>query len=199
MNFKVWFELHEYGVILIATGAYNPIHRGHIKVFYHAKRFLQTKNMQVVKAYVIPRNYEYIQKKSAAKKETPVDDYHRQQLIQLAIQGTFIQILPLEKIQNHLSREEIRNVVQKMHPYNQIIFVAGDDKGECPNDPQSNICLEDLPKFGQTVIVGRKLAGDASSTTVRNNLQQYGDEPKLLSPKVRNYIRQNQLWGAKHD
>jgi nicotinic acid mononucleotide adenylyltransferase len=205
MDFRQFLELTEadYGVVLVATGAYNPIHRGHIKVFYHAKRFLASKGIQVVAAYLVPRNYSYIQKKSVAKGETPIDNQDRQKMIQIATQGTFIQVLPLEDNDNGqmLGREQIREYIKSMpqHRGQEVLFVAGDDKAECPTDANSGICLRDLQSFGKTVIVGRKLAGDASSTQVRNNIKQFGDEPELLSPGVRSFIKDKGLYsgGAK--
>jgi nicotinic acid mononucleotide adenylyltransferase len=194
MNFKQWLEVYQQGVILIASGAYNPIHRGHIQIFYHAKRYLLGKGYNVMGAYLIPRNPSYIQQKSAAKGEVPVGDNHRQTMIQTAIQGTFIKILPLEQEKSNLSREEIRLAVQQMHPNQEIIWVAGNDRGECPNSEET--CLIDKPRWGKTIIVARTLAYNASSSQVRQNLMTTGDEPNLLSPGVRSYIKKNRLWNA---
>lgn len=195
MNFRAWLEAAGTPVILVATGAYNPIHRGHVKVFYHAKRFLMSKGYDVVAAYMVPRNYDYINFKSRQSGETPEPDEHRQQMIRHAVQGTFIKVLPLEKERNKISRDEIRAEVEKMHPGHEVFFVAGDDKGGCPDN--ADTCLEEIPGFGKVVIVGRRLAGDASSTRVRKNLRNQGQEPNLLSPANVKYVHKHRLWGAK--
>lgn len=194
LNFRSWLESAQNRVVLVATGAYNPIHRGHVKVFYHAKRHLMSLGFDVIAGYMVPRNYDYINFKSKKSGDIPVADSHRQKMIQQAVQGTFIRVLPLEAEKTNLTQSEVRSEVEKLHPGIPVIFVAGDDKGGCPN--QEDTCLVDDPKFGKVVIVGRKLAGDASSTTVRGNLKSTGDEPNLLSPMNRKYVHANHLWGA---
>lgn len=153
-----------------------------------------SRGLDVIAAYMVPRNIDYINFKSRKSGDTPIPDSHRQQMIQQAVQGTFIKVLPLEADRPNMTQDEVRAEVEKLHPGMQVVFVAGDDKGGCPN--QEDTCLKDDPKFGKVVIVGRKLAGDASSTTVRNNLKSTGDEPNLLSPANRKYVHANRLWGA---
>jgi nicotinic acid mononucleotide adenylyltransferase len=193
MEFKKWLfdEIVRSGVILIATGALNPIHRGHIQMFYHAKRYLTSQGYNVYGAYLIPRNSEYIAMKSAAKGEQPIDNSHRNNMIQKAVQGTFIKVLPLEDQSN---RKEIKAQVQALHPMQNIMWVAGDDKAQCSEGEP--ICNIEVPGWGPTIIIGRTIAGDASSSRVRKNLQTIGDDP-ALSPGVKSYIQQNGLWGAK--
>jgi nicotinic acid mononucleotide adenylyltransferase len=158
---------------------------------------LSNNDYDVVVGYVIPRNYEYIQKKTAGKEEDAVSDTHRQKMVDMAAQGTFLKVLPLEDMLKHpnMSQQEIRAHIQKMHPSAEIIFVAGDDKAQC--QPGEDACLKDDPVWGKYVVVSRGLAGGASSTDVRNHLKKTGDEKNLLRPTVRDYIHQNHLWGAR--
>lgn len=191
LNFKQWLEAAAIPAVLAATGAYNPVHKGHVRLFYSAKRYLLNKGYDVVAAYMIPRNFDYIVKKSKEKGETPMPDEHRQTMINMALQGTFIKMLPLEQNTSNLNNQEIRNEINKLHPGAEIIFVAGDDKGGCADN--EDVCLQNHPRLGKVVIVGRKLAFDASSTTVRNQLKSTGNSP-LLRNTISDYIRKNQLW-----
>ncbi len=196
-NFREWLEAAAQPCVIAATGAYNPVHRGHVKMFYYAKMWLSRNGYDVIAAYMIPRNYDYIQFKSKKKGETPEPDYHRQAMIQQALQGTFIKLLPLEKDRINMRHAEIRKVIESMHPGVPVFFIAGDDKMSCP--PEEDTCLKDDPEWGKTVIIGRRLAGDASSTTVRTNLTHTGDEPNLLSPSNRKYVHRYGLWGARQE
>ena len=59
------------------------------------------------------------------------------------------------------------------------------------------MCLVDKG-WGKAVSVNRAVTGgNASSSQVRSNLMQFGDEPKMLSPGVRAYAKQHHLWGAR--
>lgn len=201
LNFRNWMEARVQNAVLVATGAYNPIHRGHIKLFYHAKRYLTNQDINVIRGYLIPSNAQYIAKKSAQKGETPLDDRHRMTMLLRAVYGTFIEVLPLESDGVHLNRTQIRNEVQKLHPNTEIIFIAGDDvfaergKQGCP--PGQDMCLVDDPMWGKTILVNRTVGGSASSSEVRKNLMTTGEEPKLLNPRVANYVHKHRLWNAK--
>jgi nicotinic acid mononucleotide adenylyltransferase len=194
-SFKSWLESATLSqpCVLMSLGAYNPIHRGHVKMFYHAKNWLASKNHDVIAGYAIPRNYNYVQSKGDA-----MDDNHRYAMIELALQGTFIKVLPLEKnMDKFLSYDAIRQEVAKLHPGVPSFFVVGTDKMQCQEG--QDVCVVNDPKWGRTVVISRNLAGDASSTKIRNSIHSSGDEPEphLLSPANHQYVHKFGLWGAK--
>ncbi len=198
LNFREWLaeSLFKREIILVQKGAYNPIHRGHVQVFYHAKKFLLSQGYDVVGAYMIPSNTGYIQSKLAAKGELGISEEDRFALIKKALQGTFIKMLPIDREDAPVDSATIKKYVEKVHPGKEVMVVAGDDRVPCPTGP---LCIVDKG-WGKVISVNRSLsAGSASSSQVRANLMKTGDEPKMLSPAVRSYVKQHGLWGASTD
>lgn len=72
-------------VVLIATGAYNPVHRMHLEVFLRAKEFLENEqhNFLVVGGFVSPSHDQYVSDKL---KSDFINSKDRLKMIKLGIQ-----------------------------------------------------------------------------------------------------------------
>lgn len=201
LSFKAWLETTgSPPLVLCSIGAFNPIHRGHTKMFYNAKRYLSNQGQDVIAAYVVPKNQAYVEKKAAAKGEQAVPLEHRIKSIEAALQGTFIRMLLIDVEKGPLTDQQIKQIVQTRHPKAEVIMIVGDDYIKCPNGSPPP-CIADSgwsreyvnPREGDP-----KLGYGLSSTLVRNSLQkgQTDKAQEYLPPKVFNYITQNRLWGS---
>ena len=199
LSFKVWLEGHAPQIVLGAIGAFNPIHRGHTKMFYNAKRYLSGLGYDVIAAYIVPKNQGYIEKKMASKGEMPVPLEHRIQTIKAAVQGTFIKPLWVDIEKGPLTDEQIKEEIQSLHPNVQVYMIVGDDYAKCPNGSPPP-CISNNKTLGQEYVSPRtgdpKFGYGFSSTKVKDSLKSGQDAQKYLPPKVHKYITQNRLWGA---
>lgn len=50
-------------VVLLISGAFNPIHDGHTNVLIQAKKHFESKNINVVGAYISPDHQNYVESK----------------------------------------------------------------------------------------------------------------------------------------
>ncbi len=194
-DFRLWLESQGRDFVLVAIGAYNPIHRGHIRALYNAKRYLQVdKGMNIVNAYMVPKHQSYVEEKSIKKGEPVVSLKDRLDAISLALKGTFIKLLTIDcDSPKPLSDQEIKTKVQQIHPEYRVIMVVGDDYVKCPGNA-SPPCLIDVPNYGEEFINPRG-RDNFSSTAVKKALAK-GEETPMLAPQVYNYARSKHIWGA---
>ena len=60
-------------VFLVLGGSFNPIHTGHIKMFYEARTFLREHNIQVIGGVLALSSDEWIRQKLKVEGKNPID------------------------------------------------------------------------------------------------------------------------------
>jgi nicotinic acid mononucleotide adenylyltransferase len=177
MRFKEWLD--QKPAILLATGAFSPIHKGHLEMFKEAKEYLESQGYKVIKGYISPKHNDYV----ASKTADYLDIDYRISLINKAIKDSgmgWIEIFDWESRQpNQMGKKHVVNKIQNLNPDAKIFFVCGEDNCPLPSYPG----IAQMDGFNW-ISTGR--AG-FSSSRVRRALKS-GDENELdlmLYPSVK--------------
>lgn len=186
--------------ILLATGAFSPIHIGHLEMFKQAKEYLEAQGYQVVGGYISPKHNDYVKSKLYGKENEFIDIDDRIKLINQAITNSgmnWIKVFDWEARQNRpRGKEQVVEKIRQLHPDVNVMFVCGED----------NCHLEKYPgitDMGGFPAVATPRSG-YSSTMVRNALKS-GNQKELdllLHPDVQKTLRsmpqfkewQDKLW-----
>lgn len=183
----------------ILGGTFDPIHIGHLLMAEEVYKQLQFDEIWFIPSYTPPH-----------KADATIAGEHRLKMVELAIQDNdHFRVLDIE-----LTRKEKSYTIhtiqelKQLYPSNQFYFIIGADMVEfLPNWYK----IDELVKMVQ--FVGVKRPGyerktiypiieadvpqiDISSTVLRNRLNN-GELPRYWLPeKVRDYIRENRLYGC---
>jgi len=176
-------EANEPGkAVLLATGAFAPIHRGHLDMFRQAREYLESQGHEIVGGYISPKHDEYV--KSKLRPGEPFFNIdQRIGMINQAINNAgmdWIKVFDWESRQNSpRNKSEVVSKIRQMHPDINVMFVCGED----------NCSLEKYPGIAnqggfQWVATPRD---GFSSTRVRNALQSKDQKELdlLLHPDVK--------------
>jgi len=182
MKFKEWLVENQKQAILLATGAFSPIHKGHFDMFKQAKEHLESQGYKVIKGYISPKHNDYV----ASKTSDYLDIDNRILLINKAVKEsgmTWIEVFDWESRQpNQMGKKHVVNKIQNLHPDAKIFFVCGEDN--CPLPSYPGVARMDGFDW---ISVGR--AG-FSSSRVRKALN-CGDDSELdlmLHPSVKDEL-----------
>lgn len=81
-------------IVLVASGAYNPIHMLHVRAFYVARQFVESNyNFPVVGAFFSPSHDTYVRAKNRVNPREMITKRHRLALIEAAVTAsTWIEV-----------------------------------------------------------------------------------------------------------
>lgn len=184
MKFTEWLiENKNNPAILLATGAFSPIHRGHLEMFKDAKQYLESNGYNVIKGYISPKHNDYV----ASKTSDYLDIDERIELINKAIKDSglgWIEIFDWESRQpSPLGKGHVVNKIKQMHPDAKIFFVCGQDNCPLPVYPG-------VANMGGFDWVSTDRGGGFSSTKVRKALKNKDHEQLdlMLHPSVKQHL-----------
>lgn len=184
---KTFFEyLQEKNkAILLATGAFSPIHKGHLDMFRVSKSHLESLGYDVIKGFISPKHNDYVSGKTSDYLDVDV----RIKLIKDSIKESgmgWIDIYDWESRQSKpMGKRHVVDKIQQIYPEVEIFFVCGEDN--CPLSSYPGVTRIDGFNWIST---GRD---GFSSTRVRKALKT-NDTKELelmLYPSVRNYLIKN--------
>jgi nicotinic acid mononucleotide adenylyltransferase len=180
-TFLEWLENNK-KAILLATGAFSPIHKGHIEMFKISKSHLESLGYEIIKGFVSPKHNDYVSRKT--------DDYldidDRINLIKLAIKESglnWIEVYDWEARQTKpLGKKYVVNKIKENYPEAEVFFVCGEDNCPLPSYPG----IAKIDGFNW-ISTGR---GGFSSTRVRKALVNKNQEELdlMLYPSVKKYL-----------
>lgn len=179
-SFLEW--LGEKPAVLLATGAFSPIHKGHLEMFQEAKDYLESQGYKVLKGYISPKHNDYV----AGKTSDYLDIDERIALINKAIKDSgmnWIEVFDWESRQpSPKGKSHVVSRIQQMNPNAKIFFVCGQDN--CPLSSYPGIAHMDGFDW---VSIGRQ---GFSSTRVRKALENKNQEELdlLLHPSVKDHL-----------
>lgn len=177
-------EAEQPKAILLATGAFSPIHRGHLQMFQQAKDYLESQGYLVEKGYISPKHNDYIRHKIGADEFMDIED--RLAMIKKSIADAGMDWLepfdwearqPTEKNKSYVVQQ-----IKQLHPEIEVMFVCGEDNCQLKKYPG-------IAKQGGFSWVATPRGG-LSSTRVRTALGN-SDEKELdllLHPGVKSHL-----------
>lgn len=182
INFREWLSNNDKSAILLATGAFSPIHKGHLDMFKEAKDYLESEGYKVIKGYISPKHNDYV----SSKTTDYLDINDRIYLIKKAIKDSgmiWIEIFDWESRQpNQMGKRHVVNKIQNLHPEAKIFFVCGQDN--CPLPVYPGVATMDGFDWISTGRAG------FSSSRVRKALKSGDDEELnlMLHPSVKSHL-----------
>lgn len=185
MRFREYFQQNNSKkAVLVATGGFAPIHRGHLDMFAESKQWLESQGYQVVAGYISPKHRDYVAGKADTQDMLDVD--RRIALIQKAIQDTgmtWIKVFDWEARQPepHDKADTIRQIKQ-IHPDAEIMYLCGEDNCQLPSYPGLK------PGPGFTWLSTQRHG--FSSSRVRRAIQNRDEKElqQLLHPGVQQHL-----------
>jgi cytidyltransferase-like protein len=182
MGFKSWLIKEGEGgkAVLVATGSFSPVHRGHIEMMENAKKWLEENGYEVIKGFISPKHDSYVKTKSDW---IPIED--RVAMLNLMTKGSWIDIDTWEASQpTQRSRYDVVDRIQQQYPDAKAIFVCGEDV--CP------AYLQQLPGLttvhGYTYWVSDREPG-VSSSSAKKALKAGQSTQGVLDPEIEDYMK----------
>ena len=119
--------------VLVSTGAYSPIHLGHVHILHQAKQTLETHGWHVMGGYISPSHDFYVGPKSKSHRTSFANASHRVAMAELAVQAhDWLAIAKWES--RHPNRwPDFTEVAQELskhltkEPELTVFFVCGSD------------------------------------------------------------------------
>lgn len=178
IKFSEWIQ-NKNPAILLATGAFSPIHKGHLQMFQESKDYLESQGYKVIKGYISPKHNDYV----AGKTSDYLDIDKRISLINKAIKDSgliWIDVFDWEARQSKpMSKRYVVEKIKAIHPQAEVFFICGQDN--CPLSSYPGIAKMDGFNWVSTERSG------FSSTRVRKALNSKNQEELdlLLHPSVK--------------
>jgi FAD synthase len=185
-----WVQENKKLAVIAGTGAFDPIHYGHLKMFDDAKKYLEQQGYQVIKGYISPKHEGYV----SGKKPDALDIQTRINLIKLFFKDkgiSWIEVFDWESKQNSpMGKQHVIRKLQQMHPEAEVFYVSGNDYYN--GVPCPSIEYDNYYKFN-IVIVDKY----TSSTNIRKalDMKDYATLNANLSPSV--VAELLKIWGEK--
>ena len=195
----------------IYGGAFNPVHKGHIKLADEVKTKAHLDKIIIMPSGISPH------KSSGGL----MDSTHRVKMCELAFQGEDYIISDLE-IRREGKSYTVNTVrlLRKVYPEAELFLIMGSDMflsfhkwylyeeilsyvTICATTRQGDISIDELKKYSQEVLKKDTLIIDfepfeCSSTKVRNALLMGEDATSLVGEKVMTYIKENSLYTDRY-
>ena len=195
----------------IYGGAFNPVHKGHIKLADEVKAKAHLDKIIIMPSGISPH------KSSGGL----IDSTHRVKMCELAFQGEDYIISDLE-IRREGKSYTVNTVrlLRKVYPEAELFLIMGSDMllsfhkwylyeeilsyvTICATTRQGDISIDELKKYSQEVLKKDTLIIDfepfeCSSTKVRNALLMGEDATSLVGEKVMTYIKENSLYTDRY-
>ena len=191
----------------IYGGAFNPVHKGHVKLAEEIKRKADLDKIIIIPSGVSPH------KSSGGL----IDSTHRLEMCSLAFEGEDYIISDLEiKREGKSYTVDTVTELKKIYPDDELFLIMGSDMllcfdrwyryedilsmvTICATTRQGDISLDELKKYSRDVLKKEVIIIDfepfeCSSTKVRNALLSGEDANELIPEKVLTYIRENSLY-----
>ncbi len=182
-KFNQWLiENKNIPAVLLATGAFSPIHRGHLEMFKESKDYLESQGYHVIKGYISPKHNDYV----AGKTSDYLDIDERIELINKSIKDSgldWIEVFDWEARQpSPMGKRHVVNKIKQLHPGAEVFFICGQDNCPLPSYPG----IADMAGFKWVSI---KRSG-FSSTKVRKALKSNDEEELILMlyPSVKSHL-----------
>lgn len=191
----------------IYGGAFNPVHKGHVKLAEEVKAKAHLDKIIIMPSGVSPH------KASGGL----VGSEHRMKMCELAFQGEDYIISDLE-IRREGKSYTVNTVrlLRKVYPEAELFLIMGSDMllsfhkwylyeeilsyvTICATTRQGDISIDELKKYSQEVLKKDTLIIDfepfeCSSTKVRNALLSGEDVSSMVPDKVLEYVKENALY-----
>ena len=195
----------------IYGGAFNPVHKGHIKLADEVKAKAHLDKIIIMPSGISPH------KSSGGL----IDSTHRVKMCEIAFQGEDYIISDLE-IRREGKSYTVNTVrlLRKVYPEAELFLIMGSDMllsfhkwylyeeilsyvTICATTRQGDISIDELKKYSQEVLKKDTLIIDfepfeCSSTKVRNALLMGEDATSLVGEKVMTYIKENSLYTDRY-
>ena len=191
----------------IYGGAFNPVHRGHVKLAEEVKTKANLDKIIIMPSGVSPH------KSSGGL----INSSHRLEMCKLAFEGEDYIISDLEiKREGKSYTVDTVTELKKIYPDDELYLIMGSDMllcfdrwyryedilsmvTICATTRQGDISLDELKKYSSDVLGKETLIIDfepfeCSSTKVRNALLSGDDASSMLSEKVLSYIIEKGLY-----
>ncbi len=191
----------------IYGGAFNPVHKGHVKLAEEIKRKADLDKIIIMPSGVSPH-------KSSGEL---IDSEHRLEMCRLAFDDDYFQVSDLE-IRREGKSYTVDTVVElkKIYPDDELFLIMGSDMllsfhkwyryedilslvTICATTRQGDISTEELKSYAADILKKEVAIMDfepfeCSSTKVRNALLSGEDAASLIGEKVMAYISENALY-----
>lgn len=199
-------------VVLLGTGSYNPVHRGHIELFKLVKDQLEKEHkLKVLGAYISPSHDHYVKSKLG---KNYIDSKHRVNMIELAIKEAGYDVwLCCDKWEVEQDgffdfpevTMRMKTFITKKYPNENIrvIYCAGSDHVEklgCHSLGSKEMGVASIarPGYKQTqkshvFNISTEFDYDISSTMIRKKIQSNEDLEKLEYKTVIQYMKDNKI------
>ena len=191
----------------IYGGAFNPVHKGHVKLAEEVKTKANLDKIIIMPSGVSPH-------KSSG---SLIDSSHRLEICKLAFEGEDYIISDLEiKREGKSYTVDTVTELKKLYPDDELYLIMGSDMLLCfhkwyryeeilsnvtivATTRQDDISIDELKNYSRDVLGKKTLIIDfepfeCSSTKVRNELLSGADAKEMLSEKVKSYIIEKGLY-----
>ncbi len=195
----------------IYGGAFNPVHKGHVKLAEEVKTKANLDRIIIMPSGVSPHK----------SSDTLISSEHRMKMCELAFEGEDYIISDLEiKRQGKSYTVDTVTELKKIYPDDELYLIMGSDMllcfhkwyryedilsavTICATTRQGDISTCELKKYSREVLGKETLIIDfepfeCSSTEVRNELLSGGDIACAVPEKVLGYIKENALYTDKY-
>lgn len=200
-------------VVLIGTGSYNPVHRGHIELFKLVKDQLEKNyKFKVLGAYISPSHDDYVSNKLG---RDHIDSKHRIKMTQLAIKEAgyedWLCCDPWETEQNGFYdfpevTMRMKKFISEKFPKEKIrvIYCAGADhvqKCGCYSLRNEEMGVASIARPGYKQVTSKshvfhietEFEYDISSTMIRKKINSKEDLEKFEYKSVLQYMKDNKI------
>lgn len=191
----------------IYGGAFNPVHKGHVKLAEEIKIKAELDKIIIMPSGVSPH------KSSCGL----IDSYHRLEMCRLAFNGDCYEVSDIE-IQRQGKSYTVNTVTElkKIYPDDELFLIMGSDMllcfdrwyryedilsmvTICATTRQGDTSLDELKKYSRDVLKKETLIIDfepfeCSSTKVRSALLSGEDISSFVGENIMDYIKDNSLY-----
>lgn len=191
----------------IYGGAFNPVHKGHIKLADEVKAKAHLDKIIIMPSGISPH------KSSGGL----IDSTHRVKMCELAFQGEdyIISDFEIRREGKSYTVDTVREL-KKVYPEDELFLIMGSDMllsfhkwylyeeilsyvTICATTRQGDISLEELKEYADETLKKEVIIIDfepfeCSSTKVRNALLMGEDAASMVSKRVLDYIKENELY-----